>query len=769
MPMKPHKGESQSDFMARCMPETIGTGDNKRPQDQAVAICMSYWREEHGGEPPPEKQAKFNGDIGDMDCDPPGDDESHDDFIERCLDSMDEDSCELMWQDAQQERAAPKRSVIHKTHSGDVQGMEFILSDETIDRMGDIISSDGWVIDSFQKNPIALFNHNSDFPIGKWHNLRVEKNSLRGHLQLAPEGTSARIDEIRKLVEAGILRSVSVGFSPIESEPIKSSNGGWPCSKYLKQELLETSLVSVPANPNALAVAKSLGVSSATLDVVFAKHGKQADIKQRDFTAKHGDTSRNGKGSNMSAILSQRILDLQQQIANKLEELDTLIAKRDDTNVSDADLEKQNLLNSQIKQLRNTHASLVESEALQAAAAARDDNSNVRRSMVPAPLMSSSSNVSAPIIIKSSKKDWTPLDYLVHAGVCVGMAKIRGTMPNMELARIYGDDEAHKVVLDWVMRAPSAPALMTVAGWAQELVHQIYADLLELLMAQSIFPRLTAKGTSLSFGQAGKILLPQRSRTPTIAGSFVGEGMAIPVRQGAFTSQTFVPKKMAVITTWTREMGDHSIPAIEGVLRLAIQEDTAISLDSVLLDANPATAIRPAGILNTVANLTATAGGGLAAVIGDIKQLTSALVAATYGNIRSPVWLMNPADALSASLASATNTGIFPFMEQVGRGVLNNIPIIDSATVPAKTVILVDAADFVSMQGDNVRFEISDQATLHMEDTTPLDLVSGSPGTVASPQRSLFQTDSLALRMVFPVNWALRRTGMVSWVQNVTW
>jgi hypothetical protein len=73
------------------------------------------------------------------------------------------------------------------------------------------------------------------------------------------------------------------------------------------------------------------------------------------------------------------------------------------------------------------------------------------------------------------------------------------------------------------------------------------------------------------------------------------------------------------------------------------------------------------------------------------------------------------------------------------------------------------------MGADAVRFEVSDQATLHMEDTTPLDLVSGSPGVVATPQRSLFQTDSLALRMVFPVNWAMRRTGDVAWTQNVTW
>jgi HK97 family phage major capsid protein len=381
----------------------------------------------------------------------------------------------------------------------------------------------------------------------------------------------------------------------------------------------------------------------------------------------------------------------------------------------------------------------------------------------------SASSMSAPHIIKSRKKDLEPLDYLVQAGVCHGMAKIRGTLPDVERMRIYGENEALKHVLDWTMRAASAPAMTTVTGWAAELVQQIYADLLALLMPQSVFPRLAGKGTSLSFGQAGKILLPTRSRTPTIAGSFVGEGMAIPVRQGAFTSQTFIPKKMAVITTWTREMADHSIPAIEGVLRQAIQEDTAVSLDSVLLDANPATTIRPAGLLNGVSLTPPTAGGGINAVIGDIKSLVGALVAVTLGNIRSPVWLMNPADMLSASLASAANTGIFPFKEEVGRGTLNNIPIIDSATVPPKTVVIADAADFVVMQADNMRFEISDQATLHMEDTAPLDLVSGSPGTVAAPQRSLFQTDSLALRMIFPLNWAFRRPGMVAYTNTITW
>ena len=65
---------------------------------------------------------------------------------------------------------------------------------------------------------------------------------------------------------------------------------------------------------------------------------------------------------------------------------------------------------------------------------------------------------------------------------------------------------------------------------------------------------------------------------------------------------------------------------------------------------------------------------------------------------------------------------------------------------------------------------MSDSATLHLEDTAPAELVAaGSPGVVAAPQRSLFQTDSLALRMVMPLNWVKRRPGTVAWVQNVTW
>jgi len=172
--------------------------------------------------------------------------------------------------------------VIHKSMAHIVSkaakdgGYEFVLSDATVDRYGDIIDTEGWELDNFKNNPVALFNHNPNFPIGSWSNIGVKNKALRGTLNLAPEGTSERIDEIRRLIDANILRAVSVGFTPIDYTEYKDgSNYGY---KYTKCELVETSLVSIPANPNALQVAKTLNISTATRELVFGEHAEKRTV-----------------------------------------------------------------------------------------------------------------------------------------------------------------------------------------------------------------------------------------------------------------------------------------------------------------------------------------------------------------------------------------------------------------------------------------------------------------------------------------------------------
>jgi HK97 family phage major capsid protein/HK97 family phage prohead protease len=691
------------------------------------------------------------------------DDDDEDGFMSDCVDEIgNEDVCQMLWED----RSAGE--VKYKTHADKVSGMEFILSDETPDRLDDVIMSDGWDLRAFKRNPIALFGHNSTFPIGTWADVRVEGKQLKGRLEMAPEGTSQRIDEIRRLIDADVLRAVSVGFKPIEAKDRENTDWG---TVFIKCELIETSVVAVPANPNALAVAKSLKISSETINFVFAGQGKEDKIKRRGLNGGQARDNRgNRKGGQMSS-LAQRIINLEAQITSKRDALQDHVDKMDDSNVSNADLEIVQKLKEDLVQLERTHDALVDSEKLLAKSTTSQEPTPRSRSLVPS---SGHDRIASPSVIHNRTKDsYDPLDLFVKAGTLAYFCKGWGRTledTRAKIAERYPDykDDAVKLIADIVLRSASAPAMTNVAGWAQELVQTTFAPLMPLLMPKAILTRLAPKGLTLSFGATGKIVIPTRSRTPSLAGSFVGEGLAIPVRQGAFTSQTLTPKKMAVITTWTKEMDEHSIPAIEGLLREAIQQDTSVAIDSVLIDANPATVIRPAGLLNGVVATGATAGGGITALVGDIVALINAISAATYGNVRNLVWLVNQTDMLRASLLSAANTGIFPFRDEIRGGTLATIPFIDSATVPAKTMILMDAADFVVVGGDTPRMEMSDQATLHMEDTNPQELVA-SPSTVAAPQRSLFQTDSLALRMVLPLNWLQRRAGTVAYTTAVSW
>lgn len=168
--------------------------------------------------------------------------------------------------------------VIHKTkQSTSERGLEFVLSDASIDRYGDTISIDGWDLELFRKNPICLFGHSADFPIGVWEDLSVRDGALRGNLRLAPPDTSPRIAEIHKLVDAGVLRACSVGFIPLESAPRAGSSGG---THFKRQQLVEVSLCAVPANGNALAVAKRLGISNATIEQIF-RESKNATLAER--------------------------------------------------------------------------------------------------------------------------------------------------------------------------------------------------------------------------------------------------------------------------------------------------------------------------------------------------------------------------------------------------------------------------------------------------------------------------------------------------------
>lgn len=459
-------------------------------------------------------------------------------------------------------------------------------------------------------------------------------------------------------------------------------------------------------------------------------------------------------------LLSQRIQEAEKRKIALQDQLDTHLNSIDDENPTEEQMVITEDLTAKIETASRHLANLKSIEQKNAAGA--DDATNVARK--------GGSKLPAGIVVRQKKIE--PLDYLWRAAVVKAKSKSEGTDIDTMRRKIYGEDEATRAVCDMVLKAASAPAMTTVTGWAAELVQQIYADFMQVLLPMSVFPKLSARGLALTFGQAGRIIIPTRNLTPSVSGSFVGEGAPIPVRQTAFASQVLTPKKMAVITTWTREMDEHSIPAIEGLLRQAVLEDTAIALDTVLLDNNAATAIRPPGLRSYQAGIPAsTAADTFDAFVADYKALYGGLLNLTNGNVRRPVIMLNPIQTLDLSLMQppAAAAPLWPLAAMLEAGRVGKADLVESSTVPPGMAIMIDAADFTTAGAEGPRMEISDQATLHMEDTAPQDIVSGaSPGTPATPVKSLWQTDSLGLRLIMFMNWIMRRP-VSTWISGVSW
>ena len=162
---------------------------------------------------------------------------------------------------------------------------EFVMSTADVDRVGDTIDQAGWELAEFRKNPIALWQHASGMPIGTWKKVRVDGGQLRGFLELAKAGTSRFIDTVRSLIEQRIMRAVSVGFAPLEYEERRGKGGEWLGINFKKQLLVECSLVSVPANGNALAVARSFGMDALDVRALFEPSDPELTLDRvKDFS-----------------------------------------------------------------------------------------------------------------------------------------------------------------------------------------------------------------------------------------------------------------------------------------------------------------------------------------------------------------------------------------------------------------------------------------------------------------------------------------------------
>ena len=128
-----------------------------------------------------------------------------------------------------------------------------MASTADFDRAGDTIDATAWTkggLNNFEKNPIILFNHNYDKPIGRATGLKVTDNGL----ELKAKISKSAPDHVAQLVKEGILGAFSVGFRVKDADYLEETDG----LKIKDAELFEVSVVSVPCNQAAtFSLAKS--------------------------------------------------------------------------------------------------------------------------------------------------------------------------------------------------------------------------------------------------------------------------------------------------------------------------------------------------------------------------------------------------------------------------------------------------------------------------------------------------------------------------------
>lgn len=401
--------------------------------------------------------------------------------------------------------------------------------------------------------------------------------------------------------------------------------------------------------------------------------------------------------------------------------------------------------------------------------------------------------VASPGIVVARPRGEVKADHIWRAGLVMFDAyHTRRSIEEVLKAR-YGDDElTHDVALlalnhhspgrglddlrgRLIERAAQNPAMTNVPGYAQELVHQTYAAFMDVLKGTSAVAKVAFR--SDSFENGAPIIVPYRvDKEPfpdNFEGAFRREGDPIRVGRLRTGAKTLYPFSMAVIGHFTRELLRRSTPSIEAMIRQAMIDDTASILDNLVFGAGAAVAgLRPAGLTNGIAagdTHAATATPTIADIDSDLNKLIKQLVAVRLMGGPSTSWIMNTANALAlSSLTNALGGAAFPGLSAQG-GTLKGYPVAASSFFPLDQVLLVDGAG-VFMAGGTPEFDMSTEATLHEENTAPLPIGSaGTPAVVAAPVRSLWQTNSAALRMLEEISWDELRTGAVQQLTGVAW
>jgi hypothetical protein len=348
-----------------------------------------------------------------------------------------------------------------------------------------------------------------------------------------------------------------------------------------------------------------------------------------------------------------------------------------------------------------------------------------------------------PLVPEDTFRRVNPSIYLSRAGAAHLRSFITGQTPLNVARSMFGEAD---LVTAEIIKAATTPATTTTGGWAREFARTAVLSLIQDAASLSAAASIIARGLSLDLGHLAQLTVPSRPLTPNDAAKFVQEGVPITVRAFNFAAGTLRPYALKTITTYSRELSESS--SIDAAVRQTLAESFGLGLDAVMLSASAGSASQPAGLFQSAA-ITAATGGGATAMFADIKALMAALAQNGAGANVVFVAPLPQVATLKAQLGPKWDFPIFP-----------------SSAMAAASIGAVDATSLVSGFGSEIEFEVSKSAALHM-DTTPSDI--GSGGTLATPIKSTYQLDLLALKATMKISWTMRVSGHAQLITACTW
>lgn len=627
--------------------------------------------------------------------------------------------------------------------------IEGIATTPTTDRMGDIVDSEGA---QFSLPLPLLWMHNSREPVGHVIAAKVSPDGISITAQLAkvldPGKLKDRLDEAWQSLKIGLVRGLSIGFSPIESAQIKDS---WS-EHFLKWDWLELSCVTIPAN----AEANIISVKSADQALLAASGHRQREVVRLGSTpGVSGPQFNIPKGINMKTVAEQISAFEQKRAASaaRMEAIMSAAAEKGET-LDEAATQEYDGLAAEVKAV-DEH--IVRLKAHEVAMVAKATQITL---VVGADQKAASEARSGIISVKANVEKGIPFVRYVKA-LIKGAGHPQLALMHAETQKAWADETPQVVQ---ALKAAVAGGDTTTSGWASQLVYNqnLAGEFIELLRPQTILGKMTGL-TRVPFN------VRMSGQDSGSSAYWVGQGKPVPVSKANFLEVTLGIAKAAGLVVLTEELVRSSEPSAELLMRNDLTKSIATFLDVRFVDPSYAAVanVSPASITNGVTPLVPT-GVTAATLRADVQTLFGTWINANV-DPSGAVWIMSPTRALAISLMlNALGQPVFPGMTIDG-GTFFGLPVIvsNSANIagsPASgdMIILVKAPDILMADDGQVTIDASREASIEMLDNPTNNSAAGT----ATSMVSMYQTNAVAIKAVRFINWAKRRSTAVAFIQD---